>query len=97
MSHHSKNDFRQIFEMVESFLGWLNKKGYYSYDQYDFWSTAYGRLAKSFYYKNSFLGIPFVAPLFFLELFFPDSRAFVVQKKRFPIADAHFILGYLVS
>jgi len=30
-----------------------------------------------------------------LELFFPYFRVIVTQKKRFPIADAHLILGYI--
>jgi len=95
MSQYLKEDLRLIWEMVESFLIWLKKKGYYSYDQYDFWSTVYGRFAKRLYYKNHFLGVPFVVPIFLLELFFPYSRVLVVNKKRFPIADANFILGYV--
>ncbi len=95
MSRYLKEDIRIIWGMVESFLIWLNKEGYYSYDQYDFWSTVYGRFAKSLFYKNHFLGVPFVIPIFLLELFFPYSRSFVINKKRFPIADSHFIMGYL--
>lgn len=84
-----------IWEMVESFLIWLNKNGYYSYDQYDFWSNAYGKVAKYVYYKNKIPSIPLVIPIFLMELFFPHSRALIAQKKRFPIADAHFIRGYV--
>lgn len=86
---------RFIWDMVDSFLIWLNKIGYYSYDQYDFWSTGYGRFSKDVYYKNQIFGIPLVIPIFLLELFIPHSRVIFTHKKRFPIADAHFILGYI--
>ena len=80
---------------INKFINWLNSNGYYSYDQYDFWSTTYGIKAKSLYYKNKVLGAPFVAPIFLSEIFFPKFRKAFVTKKRFPIADAHFILAYL--
>jgi rhamnogalacturonyl hydrolase YesR len=41
------------------------------------------------------LGIPLVAPVFLSEIFFPSLRKAFVTKKRFPIADAHFILAFL--
>ena len=84
-----------VWEMVDSFLIWIKKKGYYSYDQYDFLSTAYGKFAKNKYHKNQILGIPLVFPIFLLELIFPYFRVIVTHKKRFPISDAHFILGYI--
>ena len=95
MSRYLKEDIRIIWGMVESFVIWLNKNGYYSYDQYDFWSTAYGQFAKRVYHKNQILGIPLVFPIFLLELFFPYFRVIVTHKKRFAISDAHFILGYI--
>jgi len=93
MDRHLKEDLRHIWDMVDAFLIWLNKNGYYSYDQYDYWNTAYGKLAKRLYYKKIYLGAPLVVPIFLLELFFPYSRKLVVDKKRFPIADSHFIMG----
>jgi len=95
MSKYLKEDLRHIWKMVESFLIWLNRNGYYSYDQYDFWSTVYGKFAKGIYYKNHILGSPLVVPIFLLELFFPHYRVLMVRKKRFPISDAHFIMGYV--
>ncbi len=80
---------------IKKFLAWKGANGYYSYDQYDFWSTSFGIKAKNIYYKNKILGIPFVAPIFFAEIFFPKFRKPFVSKKRFPIAEAHFILAYL--
>lgn len=95
MSKYLKEDLRHIWETIESFLAWLSKKRYYSYDQYDFWSTVYGKFAKGIYYKNHILGSPLVAPIFFLVVFIPVSRILMVRKKRFPISDAHFIMGYV--
>lgn len=37
----------------------------------------------------------FVAPIFASEIFIPSVRKVVSSKKRFPIADAHFIMAYL--
>lgn len=94
-NQYNKKDLRFIWEMIESFLKWLNKNGYYSYDQYDFWSTNYGKFAKNVYNKNHIFGVPLIVPIFLLDLFFPYSRVIVTPKKRFPIADAHLIMGYL--
>ncbi len=80
---------------IEKFLVWKNTNGYYSYDQYDFWSTKYGIWSKSLYYKKKIIGSVFVAPIFIVEIFLPSIRKLVTTKKRIPIADAHFISGYL--
>ncbi|MEO8720422.1 MAG: hypothetical protein ABI372_04905 [Ginsengibacter sp.] len=86
---------KEVIKSISRFLTWFESNGYYSYDQYDFWSTRFGIKAKQIYYKNKFAGIPFVAPVFLAEIFFPSVRKAFVTKKRFPIADAHFIMGFL--
>ena len=86
---------QEVYKSIEKFINWIKINGYYSYDQYDFWSTGYGIKAKEVYYKNKIAGIPLVAPVFLSEIFFPSIRKAFVSKKRFPIADAHFILGFL--
>ena len=91
----SGNDKSGTLQSIEKFIDWLKTNTYFSYDQYDFWSTRYGITAKRIYYKNKFIGIPFVAVIFLAEIFYPKSRKAFVTKKRFPIADAHFILGFL--
>ena len=60
---------------IFSFLNWVNKNGYSSYDQYDFWNTWYGKLAKRVYYKKHTLGAPLVLPVFVIELLCPSLRA----------------------
>jgi hypothetical protein len=80
---------------IEAFLGWKKMNGYSSYDQYDFWSTKYGIWSKGIFYKNKLTGSLFVAPIFVADIFFPVIRKFFTEKKRFPIADAHFMLAYI--
>lgn len=84
-----------VYQAIEKFVEWQEGNGFFSYDQYDFWSAPYGILSKSIYYRNKALGIPLVAPVFAADLLFPASRKIFSHKKRFPIADAHFILAYL--
>ncbi|MGN6803454.1 MAG: hypothetical protein ACTHJN_16260 [Ginsengibacter sp.] len=86
---------QNVFSSVEKFISWLKENNFLSYDQYDFWSTKYGIKAKEIYYKNKVVGGALVAPIFFSEIFFPTARKLFVSKKRFPIADAHFILAFL--
>ena len=84
-----------VWASIHKFKNWLGINGYLSYDQYDFWYTKYGIWSKGLYYKNKILGTPFVAPIFVIEIFSPKIRKWFVTKKRFPIADAHFIMAHL--
>ncbi len=84
---------KEIGEAVNSFLAWLKKNGYASHDQYDFWATSFGKLAKKIYYRNHLLGAPLVGPLVFLDTFLPQSRKLISRRKRFPISDAHLVMG----
>lgn len=90
-----KVDFKIVLEMIDKFLVWLNKNGLVSHDQYDFWSTSYGKLAKRVYYKNHIFGAPLITPIFLLEFLLPQTRKLFVKTSRFPIVDAHFIMGYV--
>lgn len=85
----------EVTAAVNKFMSWLTTNDYFSYDQYDFWSTSFGIKAKKIYYKNKALGTTLVAPIFLAEIFYPKLRKFFVRKKRFPIADAHFMLAFL--
>ncbi len=80
---------------IDKFLEWKNKNGYKSYDQYDLWSTKYGRWSKSKYYKSKITGSFFVAPVFIADIVLPQVRYGFNSKKRFPIADAHLIMGHI--
>jgi uncharacterized protein YyaL (SSP411 family) len=85
-----------VWSALETFLTWLGTYGYTSYDQYDFWGTKYGIWAKDLYYRFGRPMAPFVAPLVLFDWIFPASRKIVCKKQRFPIADAHYLMGFVV-
>jgi hypothetical protein len=82
-------------EVVGGFIRWLDEFGETSQDQYDFWATRWGRRTKALYYRRPAVGSAAVAPFVFLEAFAPSTRALVRARSRFPIADAHYALGFL--
>ena len=53
-----------------------------------------GRSAKALYYKRPMLGIAAVSPMILCEAFLPSARALFHIKQRFPIADAHYAMGF---
>lgn len=84
----------ETFSAVTGFVKWIEKFGEASQDQYDFWAAKSGQWAKSLYYKNHKLGAFPVAPLILLDAFFPASRKYFQAPQRFPIADAHYAMGF---
>lgn len=88
-------DQKELTGCLKKFLAWLEESGYSSYDQYDFWATSYGVWSKGLYYRKGILASPFVAPLLLADWFLPSLRKLVWHKTRFPIANAHYIMGFL--
>src|SRR5215470_16078908 len=84
----------RIFNAVEQFCGWLDLYGELSYDHQSFFAGAIGRRAKAFYYRKPLLGTLAVAPMVLLEAFVPSGRTFFWKAQRFPIADAHYAMGF---
>ena len=84
-----------ISRALDAFMGWLRETDYASYDQYDFWATAYGIWSKAVYYRFGALAAPLVAPLVLADWLLPSCRAWVASPRRFPIADAHYLMGFL--
>lgn len=80
---------------IGKFLGWLDRNGYESYDPYDIWGIPYSLWARRLYYKNSLLGVPFIAPIILIDTFVPSLRKLLVKKERFATADAQLILAFL--
>jgi hypothetical protein len=78
---------------LSNFVSWLDYYGELSQDQYDFWANPIGGKAKSLYYKHRW-GVLAVAPFVFLDTFLPGTRAWFRKKTRFPIADAHYAMGF---
>jgi hypothetical protein len=53
-----------------------------------------GGRAKRLYYRNKPLGTAAVAPMIFSEAFVPAARRLFDRPRRFPIADAHYAMGF---
>ena len=76
------------------FLGWLDGYGETSYDHQSFFASDLGRSAKALYYRKPLLGTLAVAPMIFSEAFVPSARRLFWKPQRFPIADAHYAMGF---
>jgi len=84
----------RVSDALRGFTEWLSAYGETSWDQQSFFAGPIGRRAKSLYYRNRLLGTAAVAPMIFLEAFFPSARRFFHHPTRFPIADAHYAMGF---
>ncbi len=73
---------------------WLGRFGETSQDLYDFYATKYGQFAKRIYYRRPLAGTLCVAPFVFMEAFVPAMRGWFWPKTRFPLADAHYAMGF---
>jgi hypothetical protein len=79
---------------VSRFCGWLESFGPYSYDHQSFFAGPIGGAAKALYYRNKLVGTAAVAPMIFCEAFVPSARQLFFKPLRFPIADAHYAMGF---
>ena len=83
-----------ILEVLTGFASWLNSFGENSFDHQSFYAGSYGGRAKSLYYRYRVLGTVAVAPIIFFEAFVPSARRLFHRPTRFPIADAHYAMGF---
>ena len=79
---------------VLRFVKWLDGYGETSYDHQSFFASGVGRAAKALYYRRPLLGKLAVAPMIFAEAFVPSARRLFWKPQRFPIADAHYAMGF---
>jgi hypothetical protein len=84
----------KVSEVLTGFTEWLNAYGEISWDQQSFFAGPVGRRAKSLYYRNRLFGTAAVAPMIFCEAFLPGARRLFHHPTRFPIADAHYAMGF---
>jgi hypothetical protein len=84
----------RVFASVLRLAAWLESFGPLSQDQYDFWASDSGRRAKSLYYAGAHSGKLAVAPFVLLDTLVPSSRRLFRRPARFPIADAHWAMGF---
>jgi hypothetical protein len=83
-----------VADVLARFTDWLDSFGEVSWDHQSFFAGPVGRRAKSFYYRHNILGTLAVAPMIFCEAFAPSARRWFHEPKRFPIADAHYAMGF---
>jgi len=84
----------KVRQAVLRFIKWLDQYGETSYDFQSFYASDWARNAKALYYRRPALGILAVSPMVFSEAFVPSARRVFWKRQRFPIADAHFAMGF---
>ena len=84
----------RISDVLANFTEWLGAYGQTSWDHQSFFAGSVGGRAKSLYYRNRLLGTAAVAPMIFFEAFLPSARRLFHHPVRFPIADAHYAMGF---
>ena len=89
-----KLTINNIGQSLIKFVGWLDVFGETSYDHQSYFAGPVGGRAKALYYKNPLLGTIAVAPMIFSEAFLPSARRLFWHPQRFPIADAHYAMGF---
>jgi hypothetical protein len=87
-------DTAEVARVLDHFVDWLATYGETSYDHQSFFAGPIGRRAKSLYYRNHIIGTVAVAPMIFAEGLLPSARRLFHQRTRFPIADAHYAMGF---
>jgi hypothetical protein len=85
---------RRVADVLNEFTEWLTRYGETSRDHQTFFAGPVGQAAKALYYNQKLLGTAAVGPMIFLEAFLPSARRFFHQPTRFPIADAHYAMGF---
>src|SRR6266566_9559825 len=84
----------RVSSVLTNFTEWLDRFGETSWDHQSFFAGPVGRAAKSLYYRNRIIGTGAVAPMILCEAFLPSARRLFHHPIRFPIADAHYAMGF---
>lgn len=85
----------RVANVLDDFTEWLARYGETSRDHQTFFAGATGQAAKALYYHHKLLGTAAVAPMIFFEAFLPSARRLFHYPTRFPIADAHYAMGFV--
>jgi hypothetical protein len=83
-----------VAKALAKFSGWLDAYGETSWDYQSFFAGPVGGRAKALYYRHKVIGTAAVAPMIFCEAFVPPARRLFHHPIRFPIADAHYAMGF---
>ena len=84
----------KIEKLLDRFTGWLKQYGETSWDHQSYFAGPVGGRAKALYYSKPKLGTLAVAPMIFSEALLPSARRLFARPVRFPIADAHYAMGF---
>lgn len=84
----------EVEAAVGRFTRWLDGYGETSYDHQSYFASDLGRSAKALYYRKPLLGMLAVSPMILSEAFLPSARRLFWKPQRFPIADAHYAMGF---
>jgi hypothetical protein len=79
---------------LDALTVWLQTYGGLSRDHQSFFAGRVGGAAKALYYRNRLLGTAAVAPMIVCEAVLPRARHLFGSLMRFPIADAHYAMGF---
>ena len=83
-----------VSDVLTNFTEWLDAYGEKSWDYQSFFAGPVGGRAKALYYRHTLIGTAAVAPMIFCEAFLPEARRLFHHPIRFPIADAHYAMGF---
>jgi hypothetical protein len=84
----------RISDVLANFTEWLDTYGETSWDFQSFFAGPIGGRAKALYYRHRLIGTAAVAPMIFCEALLPAARRLFHHPMRFPIADAHYAMGF---
>src|SRR3979409_2171418 len=84
----------KVSGVLHDFTGWLEAYGEMSRDHQSFFAGPIGGRAKALYYRHKLIGTAAVGPMIFFEAFLPSARRLFHHPLRFPIADAHYAMGF---
>jgi hypothetical protein len=83
-----------VAAQLARFTAWLDRYGETSWDHQSYFAGPIGGRAKALYYRQPKLGLLAVAPMIFSEALVPSARRLFHERIRFPIADAHYAMGF---
>jgi hypothetical protein len=84
----------RVSDALSGFTEWLDAYGEKSWDYQSFFASPVGGRAKALYYRSRLIGTAAVSPMIFCEAFLPSARRLFHHPLRFPIADAHYAMGF---
>lgn len=90
----SSDEAARIAPALARFTAWLDRYGETSWDHQSYFAGPIGGRAKALYYRRPRLGMLAVAPMIASEALLPVARHLFWHKQRFPIADAHYAMGF---